>query len=74
MSEEDKKYDEITDNATDEQAPQLPTQSFTLVLPCIDDTITVGWSVSNNKFQSYLMEGGFEESIQDLQKVMEGTV
>ena len=74
MSEEDRNYDEITDNATDEQAPQLPNQSFTLVLPCIDDTITVGWSVSNNKFQRHLMEGGFEESIQDLQKEMEGTV
>ena len=63
MNEEVKNFDSNNKNDPAEEMHNIGMQSFTFMLPCIDDHVTIGWSLSNEKFRKYLTKGSFEEKL-----------
>ena len=49
-------------------------ESVTLVLPDIEDPIVIGWSLLNSEFLRFLQEGGLEESVAIMQKIINNEI
>ena len=59
MNQKVKNFDLNNTEGPVEEMHSIGMQSFTFMLPGTDGHVTIGWSLSNDKFRQYLTEGYF---------------